>query len=71
MSDDQYGDYVKQLDTVLAMARRDMDCVHISSDASAPTKGALQASLATLVFRGGNKIAHIVVAGGTSNRPER
>jgi len=44
MSDDRYGDYVKQLDAVLAMARRDMDCVHISSDASAPTKGALQAS---------------------------
>jgi len=69
MSDDRYGDYVKQLDAVLAAARQDMDCVHISSDASAPTKGALQASLATLVFRGGNKIAHIVAAGGRATAP--
>ena len=46
-----------------------MDCVHVSSDASAPTKGALQASLATLVFRGGNKIAHIVAVGGRATAP--
>jgi len=63
MSDDRYGDYVKQLDAALSAARRDVDCVHISSDASAP-KGAFQASLATLVFRGGNRIAQIVAAGG-------
>jgi len=69
MSDDRYGDYVKQLDAVLTMARQDMDCVHISSDASTPTKGALQASLATLVFQGGNKIAHIVAAGGRVTAP--
>jgi len=46
-----------------------VDCVHISSDASAPTKGVFQASLATLVFRGGNKLAHIVVVGGRATAP--
>ena len=69
MSDDRYGDYVKQLDTTLTAARRDMNCVHISSDASAPTKGAFQVSLATLVFQGGNKIAHIVAAGRQATAP--
>ena len=69
MSDDRYGDYVKQLDSALTAARQDVDCVHISSDASAPTKGVFQASLATLVFRGGNKIAHIVAAGGRATAP--
>ena len=38
MSDDRYGDYVKQLDSALVAARRDVDAVHISSDASAPVK---------------------------------
>jgi len=69
MSDDKYGDYVKQLDATLAVARQDVDCIHILSDASAPTKGAFQASLTTLVFWGGNKIAHIVVAGGQAMAP--
>jgi len=46
-----------------------MDCVHISSDASTPTKGAFQASLVALVFRGGTKIPHIVVAGGQATVP--
>ena len=69
MSDDRYGDYIKQLDATLMVARRDVDCIHISSDALAPTKGAYQASLATLVFRGGNKIAHIVAAGGRAMAP--
>ena len=46
-----------------------MDAVHVSSDASAPTKGAFQASLAALVFRGGDKIAHIVTAGGRVTAP--
>ena len=46
-----------------------MNCVHISSDASAPTKGAFQVSLATLVSWGGNKIAHIVAVGGWATAP--
>jgi len=50
MSDDWYGDYIKQLDRALL------------SDASALTKGALQVLLAALVFQGNAKIAHIVVA---------
>ena len=69
MSDDHYGDYVKQLDAALTAARQDVDCIHTSSDASAPTKGALQASLAALVFWGGTKIAHMVVAGGRATTP--
>jgi len=69
MSNDCYGDYVKQLDMALASARRDVDCVHTLSDASAPTRGALQASLAALVFWGDTKIAHIVVAGGQATAP--
>ena len=69
MSDDRYEDYVKWLDATLTAARRDVNCVHISSDASAPTKGAFQVSLATLVFQGGNKIAHIVAAGGQATAP--
>jgi len=69
MSDDSYGDYIKQLDATLASARQDVDTVHILSDASAPTKGAFQASLAALVFRGGTKMAHIVAAGGRATAP--
>ena len=69
MSDDWYGDYIKQLGGALASARRDVDCIHISSHASTPTKGALQALLAALVFQGGVKIAHIVVAGGRATTP--
>ena len=69
MSDDRYGDYVKQLDATLAVARQDMDCIHVLSDASAPMKGALQVSLATLVFQGGTKVAHIVAVGGRATTP--
>jgi len=69
MTDDSYGDYIKQLDAALALARQDMDAVHISSDASAPTKGAWQASLAALVFQGGTKMAHIVAVGGRATAP--
>jgi len=64
MSDNQYGDYIKQLDVALLSARQDVDCVHTSSDASAPTKGAFQALLAALVFWGEARIAHIVAVGG-------
>ena len=46
-----------------------MGYIHISSDASTPTKRALQASLAALVFWGGNKIAHIIAAGGQATAP--
>ena len=64
MSNDWYGDYVKQLDRALLLARWDVDCIHTLSDASSLTKGALQALLAALVFQGNAKIAHIVAAGG-------
>ena len=37
--------------------------------ASAPTKGAFQVSLATLVFWAGTKMAHIMVAGGQATAP--
>ena len=69
MSNDQYGDYVKQLDMALTMARQDIDCIHVSSDVSAPTKGAFQVSLVALVFWGGTRIAHMVVAGGWVTAP--
>jgi len=64
MSDDQYGDYIKQLDTALNAAQGDAMCVYTTSDASALTKGALQVSLVSLVFQRGAKIAHIVAVGG-------
>jgi len=41
----------------------------MASDASAPSKGGFQASLSSLVFQGGMKIAHIVVAGGQATAP--
>ena len=46
-----------------------MESIHTASDASAPTRGALQASLASLVFWGEAKIAHIVAAGGRALAP--
>jgi len=60
MSDDQYGNYIKQLDVALlaAKGKGDMNCVHTASDASALSKGALKVSLAALAFRGGTKITH-------------
>jgi len=69
MSDDQYGNYIKQLDAALSVAKLDPMCVHTASDASAPMKGALQASLAALVYQGGTKIMHIVAAGGWATAP--
>jgi len=64
MSDDQYGDYVKQLDEALLAEKWDALCIYTASDASAPTKGNFQVSLASLVFWEDTKVAHIVVAGG-------
>jgi len=64
MSDDWYSDYVKQLDGVLLAVKSDVSCIFTVSDVSAPTKGNLQASLASLVFRGSTKVAHIMVVGG-------
>jgi len=46
------------------VVKQDVDCIHTLSDASALSKGALQASMAALVFWGSTKITHIVVAGG-------
>ena len=69
MSNDHYGDYIKQLDGALETVWHDTLCIHIASDASAPTKGALQALLVALVFQGGTRIANIVVAGGHAMAP--
>ena len=69
MSDDRYGNYIKQLDAALLTARQDRECTHTSFDALAPSKGALQASLVALVYWGNAKIAHIVVAGGHAMAP--
>jgi len=68
MGDDRYGDYIKQLDVALVIVQQDVNCVYTVSDASALTKGALQASLA-LVYQGRAKIAHVVVAGGRATAP--
>ena len=69
MSDDWYGDYIKQLDGALNMAKNDATCIYTVSDASAPSKGNLQVSLASLVFWGTTKTAHIVAAGGHTTAP--
>ena len=68
MSDDWYSDYIKQLDAALVVARRDVDCIHVSSDASTPTKGAFQASLAALVFQGNARLVCMMAAGGRCGR---
>jgi len=60
MSDDRYGDYIKQLDAVLLM---------VQCDAPVLIKGALQVSLAALVYQGNAKIAHIMVVGGQVMAP--
>ena len=63
------SDYIKQLDEALATVWGDTMCIHTASNALAPTKGALQASLASLVFQGNTKIAHIVAMGGQAMAP--
>ena len=62
-SDDRYEDYVKNLDRVLHAVHVDPVGIYMAPDASAPTKVAVQAVLASLVYRGNTKV-HIVVAGG-------
>jgi len=69
MSDDQYGDYVKQLGGALCVVKGDALCIYTASDASAPTKGNLQVSLASMVFQGDTKVTHIVAAGGCATAP--
>jgi len=46
------------------VAQGDAMGIHTASDALAPTKGALQVALASLVFQGNAKIAHIVAVEG-------
>jgi len=44
-------------------------CIYTASDVSTPTRGSFQVSLASLVFRGGTKMAHIVAAGSWATAP--
>jgi len=69
MSNDQYGNYIKQIDGALTLAKWDVTCVHTLSDTSVPSKGVLQASLAALVFQGNTRVACIVAAGGRAMAP--
>ena len=69
ISDDQYGNYIKQVDGALTLAKWDVACVHTMSDMSVSSKGAFQASLAALVFQGNAKVAGIVAAGGWATAP--
>jgi len=68
-SDNHYDNYIKQLDGVLQMAQGNVTCIHTVSDASAPSKGELQVSLAFLVFRVQAKIAHIIMTEGRATAP--
>jgi len=69
ISDNHYDDYIKGLDAVLDTIHADMLCIYMASDASTPPKGDLQAMLASLVFWGRTKVAHIVAVGGQAMAP--